>query len=136
MTDISLKWNGKTYKIKEKHAFQAAYVIEQHATLFELGQMLSNQSKIRFTLIAKCYSELLNLVGANVSADDIHRAFLSHFRSIEVESDDTAIAKVEKSFEKMRVANEALSMLFNIVLANAPEDETGGDSAGKPLTST
>lgn len=132
--EIKLEWNGETYTIKENQAFGAAFEIEKHVTIFEIGEMLANISTVRFSHIARYYAVLLQYAGADVSEDEVHKSFIEHFHGVQIGPGDSKLDRVGKSVEKMKAATDALLSLMKVVMGDAPAGEEGADG-GKSETS-
>lgn len=115
MKQIKIEWQGASFTISEREAFELGERIEEIVTLSELSDMAQ---KPKFRKLARCYAEMLNFAGAIVTPAEVHSKMMDEIKNL-------------KGSEKQLVVAEAIGVLIEILMDGAPEgDVSGGDDSG------
>lgn len=107
MAAITLEWDGKSYSISENEAFEVGERIEEIVTLSELAAM---GEKPKFFKLARCYAEMLNFAGANVTPRSVHDRMMNEIKQFE-------------SSEQAQVIAGIVGSLIAVLMDGAPETQ-------------
>ena len=106
MKQITLKWDGQVYEIKENEAFEIASELEEFVSLNDLQKMSESP---RFTLLARCLATMLNFGGASVTPSEVHKAMLAELKGGENAAAELSVV--------------VLSALIEILMDGAPDED-------------
>lgn len=114
MKTIKIEWGGEKYTIREADAFELGEAIEDIMPLSALSTMAESPN---FRRIARCYAEMLNFAGANVTPSEIHSEMMRQLKGA-------------SEVSRLELITVAISTLMEILMDGAPEDADDG-AAGK-----
>lgn len=99
--DIELTWKGTKYVVPSQHVMRAIARIEDHITLKELMEGLSNNAP-KFSKIASAYASVLRFSGCPVEDQEVYEGMLC--------------GADEKSDQGISVIAQALTGLLNMMM--------------------
>jgi hypothetical protein len=121
--DVKITWKGDEYVIPSQHMMRVIARIEDHITLRELMESMSNGSP-KFAKIAGAYASVLRFAGCNVDDQDVYDGMLN--------------GADEKSDEGMSVIAQALTGLLSMMMPpkalqqKTVEVNSSGESSRRP----
>ena len=99
--DIKLTWRGVEYVIPSQHVMRAIARIEDHITLAELMQAMS-EGRPKFSKISSAYASVLRFAGCQVADDEVYDGMLGNIE--------------ERSPEGIPVVAQALNGLLSMMM--------------------
>lgn len=121
--DVKLTWKGDEYVIPSQHMMRVIARIEDHITLRELMESMSNGSP-KFAKIASAYASVLRFAGCAVDDQEVYEGMLS--------------GTDEKSPEGMSIIAQALTGLLSMMMPpktlqqKTVEVNSSGESSRRP----
>ena len=105
MKKIQIEWQGESFTIGEREAFELGERLEDIVTLAELAEMAQ---KPKFRKLARCYAEMLNFAGARVTPEKVYTKMMDEIKGLD-------------GNKKTMVVAEAIGTLIEILMDGAPE---------------
>lgn len=118
MAVIRLTWGDQSGTLNEKQMFEAAEALEEHVTLFEIGQMMANVENIKLAKLARGYSAILGAAGISVSPIDIRSKLVANLH---------AGQSVENTVKLMHDINRIYAPIWAILTDGAPVSDEDGE---------
>lgn len=121
--DVTLTWKGTEYLIPSQHMMRVIARIEDHITLRELMESMSNGSP-KFAKISSAYASVLRFAGCSVDDQEVYDGMLN--------------GTDEKSPEGMSVIAQALTGLLSMMMPpralrqKTVEVDSTGESSRRP----
>jgi hypothetical protein len=114
--DITLTWKGAKYVVPSQHVMRAIARIEDHITLQELMEGMS-QRRPKFSKIASAFASVLRFAGCAVEDEEVYDGLLS--------------GADEESPEGISVIAQALTGLLNMMMPPKSMQKLSAVEVGK-----